>query len=287
MKPLVFDCFTYSNEEALLRLRLETLHEVVDRFVIAEGSRTFTGKPKTPGFRPERFEKFRDKISYIVVDDLDASPADPWVNEYHQRNALARGLADAAPHDWVMLSDVDEIIAPQAVGQFEPARYRCAALHQRMYYYFLNNELMREGRKASADWTFPRMTTVAQLRDFYGTLQNLRIYRPPGLLRGARRYLHKRTVQHIGNAGWHFSWLMTAEQIVEKIEAFSHAEYNTAQFKDIAAVRTAMAEGRDLFGRDMAFCVKPLDETFPAYVRAHMHDYAQWIAAVPALGAKQ
>ena len=42
----IFDCFTYFNEEDILRLRLEELNDVVDYFVIVEASQTFTGIDK-------------------------------------------------------------------------------------------------------------------------------------------------------------------------------------------------------------------------------------------------
>lgn len=35
----IFDCFTYNGEAALLRLRLETLKDHVDHFVIAEANK--------------------------------------------------------------------------------------------------------------------------------------------------------------------------------------------------------------------------------------------------------
>ena len=42
----IFDCFTYYNEEQVLKLRLEELGDFVDFFLIVEASETFTGKPK-------------------------------------------------------------------------------------------------------------------------------------------------------------------------------------------------------------------------------------------------
>ncbi len=42
----IFDCFTYFNEQDMLRIRLEELGDVVDYFVVVEASQTFTGISK-------------------------------------------------------------------------------------------------------------------------------------------------------------------------------------------------------------------------------------------------
>ena len=42
-KRRVFDCFLYLDEEILLELRLNTLVDVVDYFVIVESTRTIKG----------------------------------------------------------------------------------------------------------------------------------------------------------------------------------------------------------------------------------------------------
>ena len=35
----------------------------------------------------------------------------------------------------------------------------------------------------------------------------------------------------IENGGWHFSYIMTPEEISKKIKSFGHAEYNLDKFK--------------------------------------------------------
>ena len=86
---MIYDCFTFFNELDLLEIRLNTLNDVVDRFVIAEATRTYMGKRKELLFERnrERYAAFADKIIYVVVDDLlteEEVDADrynlPWVN---------------------------------------------------------------------------------------------------------------------------------------------------------------------------------------------------------------
>ena len=42
----IFDAFTFNNELHLLLLRLEELYDVVDQFIIVEGTKTHSGEPK-------------------------------------------------------------------------------------------------------------------------------------------------------------------------------------------------------------------------------------------------
>jgi len=93
--PRIFDCFTFLNEFDLLEIRLHELAQVVDRFVIAESPVTFTGRPKPLHFLDNRarFAAFADKIIHIVVDDQPVTDS-AWEREWHQRNALERGIAD-------------------------------------------------------------------------------------------------------------------------------------------------------------------------------------------------
>ena len=69
---MIYDCCTLFHELDLLELRLATLNGVVDRFVIAEATRTFTGRPKELFFEKNRsrFARFEGKIRYVAVDGL-------------------------------------------------------------------------------------------------------------------------------------------------------------------------------------------------------------------------
>ncbi len=42
----IFDCFIYFDEDLLLDLRLNTLNDFVDKFIIVEADTTHTGKFK-------------------------------------------------------------------------------------------------------------------------------------------------------------------------------------------------------------------------------------------------
>ena len=46
----IIDCFTYCGEDLLLKIRLDTLYNLVDKFVIVEGNKYFNGDNYWPFF---------------------------------------------------------------------------------------------------------------------------------------------------------------------------------------------------------------------------------------------
>lgn len=92
---MIYDCFTFFNEIELLRLRLNLLAPVVDKFVIVEADKTQRGVSKQFNFesiKNEFYEKFSDKIIYIKVTDCPVlKDSKDWAIEYFQRNAIMGG----------------------------------------------------------------------------------------------------------------------------------------------------------------------------------------------------
>lgn len=68
---MVYDCFQFFNELDILKIRLNVMNDVVDKFVISEATETFSGlkKPLYYEENKEMFKEFEDKIIHVVVDD--------------------------------------------------------------------------------------------------------------------------------------------------------------------------------------------------------------------------
>ena len=58
----------YFDEDLLLDLRLNVLNDHVKKFVITESTFLHSGKEKKLKFDYKNFNKFKDKIIYIIVD---------------------------------------------------------------------------------------------------------------------------------------------------------------------------------------------------------------------------
>ena len=58
---MIYDCFSYWDEDLLLDLRLNILNKFVDYFVIVEGNKTWQNNPKKFRFDLNKFNKFKKK----------------------------------------------------------------------------------------------------------------------------------------------------------------------------------------------------------------------------------
>ena len=70
-KHNIYQCMMFNNEFEILEKNLETMWNVVDRFVIMEATVSHSGKPKPLHFKEniERFPKYLPKISHVIVED--------------------------------------------------------------------------------------------------------------------------------------------------------------------------------------------------------------------------
>ena len=122
----IFDCFMYFDEEVVVDVRLNTLDEYVDYFVIVESKFTHKGDRRELRFNHKKFEKFKDKIIYVIDDQIYSKTerVNPEDNEGEksrkyifnaayrengQRNLIIKGLSGAKNEDLILISDVDEI----------------------------------------------------------------------------------------------------------------------------------------------------------------------------------
>ena len=71
----------YFDEDLLLDLRFNILNEYVKKFVITEATYTHNGTKKKLNFDVNKFQKFKDKINYIVVDEQPPNILDLVDNE--------------------------------------------------------------------------------------------------------------------------------------------------------------------------------------------------------------
>ena len=249
---MIYDCFMFYNELMLLEIRLNELDAFVDKFVLVESTHSHSGEEKPLYYDQvkdnEIFGKFRDKIIHIV-HPMESRP-NRWHNENAQRNAIEKGIYGAAPDDVIIVSDVDEIINTEVFPKinFCPLPSR---LNMKNYYYYFNCRSVR-------DWNSP---SFCRFKD-YSSAQFLR-----------RGNLRKFTIK---DAGWHFGYLMSPEQIAMKLEAFAHSEFDTDYYKDIDRIQKCMNSNSDLFEKiDSSYFIEPLDA--PKYVMNNIDKYQEFI----------
>lgn len=269
---MVYDCFIFFNELDLLEIRLNELNDVVDKFVIVEANRTFQNNYKPYYFEEnkERFSKFLPKIIHIKLDKYPTyipiiNPFSPWKMEFFQRNYIVNGLNDCKPEDVILISDVDEIPRPSSIiSLIDKGVNEIYGLKMDMYMYFFNNQLIYDGGSSmSIDESKDGIWHCTAVVPF-----KLLKKKPNKIRRTIMRTKRKGEVYKIiPNAGWHFTYLGGVKKIIEKLEAFSHTEYNNDNFKSEEQIKEFITSGKDLFGRDMKFNMLNSFESLPKYIQ--------------------
>ena len=114
----IYDCFSYWDEDLLLDIRFNILNDYVDYFVIIEGNKTWQNNDKKLRFDINKFQKFKDRIIYIPVEDMPDGD-NPYLRENFQRNCISRGILKAQDEDLIIISDLDEIPNPKKIDSFK------------------------------------------------------------------------------------------------------------------------------------------------------------------------
>jgi len=281
----IHDCFLFYNELEVLELHLAELYDVVDRFVLVEATTTFTGRAKPLVFAENRarFAPWLDKIVHVVVDDTPPG-IEAWDAEHFQRNALARGLTDAAPEDVVILVDVDEVprrSTVQALRHAPPDRGEVACLELRWYQYFFNLQYhemhLRMGARAARWGSIPDMKALRRVK---GPVEGVGrdLFRQISASWWMRRWVRRTVMQ---DAGWHFSWIGGAERVALKALAIpAHAGIGP-QYGDAGKAQELISDRLRHAEADVAFKVVPVDGSFPDWLVENRERVAELIATPP------
>ena len=134
----------YFDEDLVLDIRLNTLKDYVDEFIIVEAKTTHSGKDKKVNFKFENFPKFKDKIKYFLIDlPINVKSSKKGWHSSHmrdqfQRNALKRGYETSGDNDLIMISDIDEIPNPSKFKEFDYAKNKYACFIQKNFHLKLN-----------------------------------------------------------------------------------------------------------------------------------------------------
>jgi len=277
----VYDCFPFYNELDLLEIRLNVLNEVVDYFVLVESTRTFSGKKKALHFEEnkERFKGFLHKIRYIVIDDTEYdSSVDIWQREFDQKNAVFRGIKDCKDEDFVIVSDVDEIINPDTIMLAIKSHPNSIAIfRQPCFYYYLNcrsTEIFYKARMAK----YKFIKSPQKIRNYPKYVTHNRNKFMQILLKWSgsiRKRFSLLTGAYViyNNGGWHFTYMKSPEKISDKISDFSHTEFDTNEFTSIDSVKKRMNQLSDPFDRDFRFEIVDIDDSYPRYIIENQNKY--------------
>ena len=228
----IFDCFMYFDEDLVLDLRLNTLNNNVDYFVIVESIFTHRGEKRDLKFDIKKYNKFKDKIIYCVYDvepkgidavnkdDNESIKSTKYIinagkRENGQRNFINSALINAHDEDIIMISDVDEI--PNLFNtNFNKIKNKIYLFKQNMFYYKFNLQIPNfkwVGTKACKKKEFISPQWLRNVKD-----RKYPFYRVDTFFSDTK-YTN---IEIIDDGGWHFSNIKTAEQIEYKLRSYLH-----------------------------------------------------------------
>ena len=263
---MIFDCFTYFNDDLMTEIRLNILDEYVHKFIIVEATTDHSGKKKELHFDLNKFKKFKNKIRYIVVKDMPENTKPFFFNrrrwhknmvrDEYQRNQIMRGIYDAKDEDLIIISDNDEIPNLSKLRGIKIKKY--AVFNQKFFKYKFNlfspSQSPYQGSRIIKRKYLKGKITPQWLR--YQYTKRIKFWQ-------LHRYITNPTV--INDGGWHFSFVISPEKIKEKMMAYGHGELNTKKFTDIEYIKHRIDNHKDIFSENALEKVK-LDETFPKYI---------------------
>ena len=266
----IYDCFIFFNENLLTEIRLNILNEFVDYFVICESYYDHRGNSKGYLFDHKRFKNFSEKIIYLKIDEFPKKLG-IWERQDYQRDFLKNGLMDIDKDDLIIYSDADEIINPNIVKNLKNIKNEVAICEQYCFYYKLN--LLSDFYKNS--WEGSRIVKYKNLKSFSW----LRLITKKNLKYSFFRFDKFKKIKVLDNGGWHFSYLMSEEDIQKKIKAWTHSELDTIENNDLETIKKRVKENKDLFGRKIKFSKLEFSLKFlPEYLIQNKKKYQESIA---------
>ena len=233
----------FFDEEQILDLRLNVLNETVDFFVIVESIYNHRGEKRELIFNKNNFNKFKDKIIYLVHTEIPEQVETINQNdnenekdrkyimnavyrENSQRNYISQGIKEAKENDMILISDVDEIPKLENIHIHEITN-KIIMFRQNMFHYkynlalpnfkWIGTKAVRKKNLISPQWL---RSTKSRKYPFY------RI----DTFFSKKKYSN---IKIIEDGGWHFSNIKTPEMLNHKFKSYlHHIEYDKARINE-------------------------------------------------------
>ncbi len=201
---MIIDTFMFNDEFEMLDLRLSLSKKYVNRWIILEGNKTWSGKEK-PFYLKEHFEKYskiyKDRIELICLEIPDGYK--DWQCENFSRASLQKGIEKYNDNDIIIHSDLDEILnplmVPEIIQYLEKMNKPISCTLDMFIYKF--------DQKVDRNWSG---NVVAKKHMFKNPQQ---LYKGDSSKRKNREFCET----FPKNAGWHWTWMGDDERIKNKV----------------------------------------------------------------------
>ena len=264
----IFDCITFFEEHLVSGMRFNILNNYVDKFIVCEGKENHRGIKKKINFDPNEFPEFKNKIKHIICEEFPKN-INPWQRQAIQREKILENLDEADDNDLILFSDPDEIPNPKKLINLNIKKKYIIFL-QKNFYYKLNIQDIDLG----CNWEGTRGCLKKNLKSIDFMRQKVL---KKNLKYSFWRFDKEKNLQLINDGGWHFSYLMSPEQIKNKIKTFAHTEFDRDEFTDINNINKQIKSLKDIFNRKVNYSKVEFDENYPEYILKNLDKFKEWL----------
>ena len=293
----IYDCITYFNEPMLFDLRLNILDRYVYKFIVIEAKHTHSGQEKKLNFDINNFKKFQNKIIYKIIekqpeniikittdDDISIQSQKKRMNSLkriEQSYDKAREcLSDANLNDIFILSDSDEIPNLEIVD-FDEINNKILIFKQKMFYYKFNLYYDLIPWFGSRACKLKRLISPSWLRNTKP--KKYPFWRIDTLF--SKTKYHQ--IKIIEDGGWHFSQLMSPEDIEKKLFNFGHHNEVELSGINLEKIKKMVLEKKVYYDhlsdktqkkeRSVGYDLKKLDlSELPVHLKNNFETYKEW-----------
>jgi beta-1,4-mannosyl-glycoprotein beta-1,4-N-acetylglucosaminyltransferase len=288
----------FYDEEVVLDIRLNSLKNSVDCFVVVESKFYHNGKKRDLKFDINKYPKFKEKIIYIVQDEEPLNletvkkEDDEGIKSYKyifnahkrenfQRNLISKGLEKANEDDLIMISDVDEI---PNLKDLNVARVnnKIVIFEQNIFYYKLNRYLEGftwHGTKACKKKNLKSPQWIRNVKN-----KKFGFWRLDTFF-SENKYINKIFIK---NGGWHFSNLKNPEDIENKLKSYLHHRDFDVENIDLKEISKLMKNNETIYDMFADKAEKKFSENkkklslypkndLPQYILNNENKFKEWL----------
>ena len=290
----IIDCVTYFDEPLLFEIRINMLNKFVDHFLVIEARYSHSGKKKNLNFNINNYLNFKNKITYLVIDQEppgiiegeNLSSSQKRINSLKRidqsYNKALEYLKYCKPDDFFILSDVDEIPNLEQIN-FRQIKEKIICFKQKIFYYKFNlyyDILPWFGSRACRvnDLIFPSLLRYTKPKKY-----------PFWRFDTWLSKIKYSSIKVIEDGGWHFTNIKTPEKILEKFLNFGHHnEYEDSSIKleDVKRMILEKSIGYDHFADQKergkisinSYKLKKISlDQLPKFINDHKNTYKEFI----------
>ena len=289
----IIDCTSFYNEHMMYEVRLNTLKDKVDKFIVTESTYSHSGKKKKLNFDINNYPKFKDKISYIIIDKepigIVPENNDPSLQRSNSLKRISlsydeslKVLKNFSSNDFIMLSDNDEI--PNLSSKQFINNKNSIVLFNQLFIYFKFNLLYDKML-----WPGTKGCTMGKLKSL-SWLRNIKLRKYPfwrlDTLFSENKYININIIQ---DGGWHFTNLKTPDEMYEKFMNFGHHDSFRLSGLTVEKIRDKILN-KEMFYDHLAdksstnkwesnYKLKVIgDEMLPSYLIKNKNKYREWFS---------